>query len=203
MKMKKPQPEIKFAFQVIPLQEALNALAIGDGNYASLKAMVLEKLSTLSTTNQAFVFGLPDGGKVSEEHRRGITMALNNLLTRASLPWRVKYSETRNLFLCVPRGRKAKAVVAPRLPVSNGAGTFSNAEDFVNFAKQILGISDLKSRRLRMAVSSVGVRTLRFAPKDLAAHLGITHHGVSYNANSDSATYRDYVTKLREAVEGR
>lgn len=98
----KPQKEVvAFHFQEIPLDEAVNAVIAGDGNYAVVKAKLLEALPNLPE-GKAFAFGLPNGKEVEEDKRRGICMALNGTLKKAKLPWRVTYSGVKKLFVCVP-----------------------------------------------------------------------------------------------------
>ena len=93
---------VGFSFQEIPLDEALNVVLAGDGNYSELKQTLLEKLPQLSP-DKAFAFGLPNGKEVPEDNRRGLCMAINATLKRAKLNWRITYSGTKKIFVCVPR----------------------------------------------------------------------------------------------------
>lgn len=100
----KPSKEasvVNFEFTEIPLDEAVNAVIAGDGNYASIKAKLLEALPKL-TEGKAFAFGLPNGKEIEEDQRRGICMAVNTTLKKAKLPWRITYSSIKKLFVCVP-----------------------------------------------------------------------------------------------------
>lgn len=99
--MTKHSTVVGFDFQIIPLQEAQNLVMAGDGNYAELKAKILETLPNLQP-DQAFAFGLPKG-EVPEDQRRGIVMALNATLNKAKYSWKVTYSGTRHLFVVVPK----------------------------------------------------------------------------------------------------
>src|SRR5436190_1778679 len=100
-KTQSPKQIVGVHFQEIPLDEAINAVIAGDGNYAVVKSKLLEALPHLPV-GKAFAFGLPNGKEVVEEHRRGICMALNMTLKKAKLPWRVTYSGVKKLFVCVP-----------------------------------------------------------------------------------------------------
>lgn len=100
-KLKKSESVTGFVFQEVPLDEAINAVIAGDGNYAEVKAKLLEALPQLPE-GKAFAFGLLDGDEVEEDQRRGICMALNSTLKKAKLPWRVTYSGIKKLFVCVP-----------------------------------------------------------------------------------------------------
>lgn len=92
---------VGFHFQEIPLDEAVNAVIAGDGNYAVLKSKLLEALPLLPE-GKAFAFGLPNGKEVDEDQRRGVCMTLNKTLRKVKLPWRVTYSGIKKLFVCVP-----------------------------------------------------------------------------------------------------
>lgn len=97
----KPQEVIGFDFQIIPLQQAQAMAMAGDGNYAELKAKLLEELPNLKP-DESFAFGLPKG-EVDEKQRRTICTTLNSTLKKAKLPWRFTYSGVKRLFVCVPR----------------------------------------------------------------------------------------------------
>lgn len=105
---KAPGEVVGFTFQEIPLEEALNVVLAGDGSYGDLKQMLLEKLPTLAP-DKAFAFGLPDGKEVPEDQRRGICVAINSTLKKARMPWKITYSGTKKLFICVPRVLKIAA----------------------------------------------------------------------------------------------
>ncbi len=103
---------IGFQFQEIPLKEALTVILAGDGSYADVKQVLLEKLPLLPD-NKAFAFGLPSGKEVPEDQRRGLCLAINATLKRAKFNWRITYSGVKKLFICVPRS-------APRAVETNG-----------------------------------------------------------------------------------
>lgn len=90
-----------FHFQEIPREEAVNAVIAGDGNYSAIKEKLLETLPSLPP-EKAFAFGLPNGKEVPEESRRGLCMSVNATLKKATVPWRVTYSSSKKLFICVP-----------------------------------------------------------------------------------------------------
>src|SRR5690349_11077691 len=93
--------EIGFHFQEIPLEEAVNAVIAGQGNYAELKAKLLDALPKLPP-GKAFAFGLPGGDELDEEQRAPICMTLNSTLKKTNSPWRVSYSSVKKLFIVVP-----------------------------------------------------------------------------------------------------
>lgn len=92
---------VNFEFEEIPLDEAVNAVIAGAGNYAYIKAKLLEALPHLPE-GKAFAFGSPGGQEVDEDQRRGICIAVNSTLKKAKLSWRVTYSGLKKLFVCVP-----------------------------------------------------------------------------------------------------
>ncbi len=104
-----------FHFQTIPLEEAQNAVMAGDGNYAEVKTMLLEKLPEIDRQNSdlapkeklSFAFGLPKG-EIPEDQRRGICMAVNSMLKKTDLFWKITYSGTKHLFVCIPRTVKIR-----------------------------------------------------------------------------------------------
>jgi len=100
--MKNEKEIVGFHFQEIPLEEAVNAVIAGDGHYAEIKSKLLDVLPKLES-QKAFAFGLPNGREVPEDQRRGICMSINMTLKKAKIGWRVTYSGTRKLFICVPR----------------------------------------------------------------------------------------------------
>lgn len=106
---KKEKEIVGFVFQEIPLGEARNAVIAGGGDYAELKAKLLETLPALAT-DKAFAFGLPNGREIDEGKRRGICLALNAALKRAKIRWYVTYSGMKKVFLCVPREPKFEKV---------------------------------------------------------------------------------------------
>ena len=111
--MKKEQEdEIGFEWQEISLEEARNSVLAGDGNYASVKQKLLDKLPALDG-DKTIAFGLPGNKELDEKTRRGICVVLSNTLKKANLPWKVTYSGTQKLFICVPN--------ALNLPISRGA----------------------------------------------------------------------------------
>lgn len=106
MKKEKQKEVVGFDFQIIPLAEAQPLVLAGDGNYAELKAKILETLPSLQE-DQAFTFGLPSkNGEVPEDQRRGICMALNHTLTRAGYNHYVTYTSIKKLFLVMPKNSK-------------------------------------------------------------------------------------------------
>lgn len=109
---KSPANEIGFKWQEIPLEQARNSILAGDGNYAGLKQHLLDKLPEINASNETlpphkqktFAFGVPDGKpEVAEDQRRAICMVLNLTLKHADLEWKVTYSGTCKLFICVPK----------------------------------------------------------------------------------------------------
>lgn len=97
-----------FYFQEIPLEEAMNVVLAGDGAYSEVKQTLLEKLPALPK-DKAFAFGLENGKEVPEDQRRGLCMAINMTLKKARFDWRITYSESRKLFVCIPRSAKPKS----------------------------------------------------------------------------------------------
>jgi len=98
----KEKKKVEFEFQEIPLAEARNSVLAGDGNYAGLKQSLLEKLPNLDAS-KTIAFGIPGKQETAEDIRRGICMSLNVTLKRAGLAWRVTYSGTQKLFICIPK----------------------------------------------------------------------------------------------------
>lgn len=129
-KLKSQKEIVGFHFQEIPLEEAVNAVIAGDGNYAVVKAKLLEALPLLPV-GKAFAFGLPNGKEVEEDQRRGVCMALNMTLKKAKLPWRVTYSGIKKLFVCVPpatpRNYKSKESINGYTPRSKWNDLDNNA----------------------------------------------------------------------------
>lgn len=99
---KSPEDKIGFNWTEISLDTARNAVLAGDGNYSDVKQNLLDKLPTLQP-DKTVAFGLPKGKEVPEDQRRGLCAALNLTLSHANLPWKVTYSGTQKLFICVPR----------------------------------------------------------------------------------------------------
>lgn len=126
---KEPKEIIGFHFQVIPLEEARAMAIAGTGNYADLKATLLNKIPTLQH-DEAFAFGLPKG-EVPEDQRRGICMALNAALRKAAMPWRTTYSGVKQLFILIPKNGTGKYSVKHE----SGNGSKENTSD-----KQILDL---------------------------------------------------------------
>ncbi len=102
---------VGFQFQEIPRSEAEHAVLAGDGSYSEVKQILLEKLPALPQ-DKAFAFGLPNGKEVPEYQRRGICIAVNTTLNKAKVNWRITYSSSRKLFICVPREQKNQAIRA-------------------------------------------------------------------------------------------
>lgn len=98
-----------FHYTEIPLEDARNAVLAGYGNYSEIKAALLEKLPKLSP-DKAFAFGLPNGREVAERARRSICWACNSALKKAGIRWKVTYSGTKKLFVCIPRGAQPNPV---------------------------------------------------------------------------------------------
>ncbi len=93
---------VGFTFAEVPLEEAINAVIAGGGNYSELKSHLLNAIPKL-TPDKAFAFGLPNGKEVPEDQRRGICVAVNSSLKKAKILWKVTYSGTRKLFICIPK----------------------------------------------------------------------------------------------------
>ena len=91
-----------FNFQTIPLEEARSAVLAGSGKYSELKEILINKLPTLAP-NEAFTFGLPNGAALSDLDRKGISMALASTLRKAGIDWKITYSESKKVFICVPK----------------------------------------------------------------------------------------------------
>ncbi len=109
--------KVGFDFEEVDLTEAQNVVRAGVGNYASLKAVLLEKLPQLAP-DKALAFGLPDHKEVDEKSRRGICTAVNAVLKKSALGWRVTYSSLKNLFVCVPQmGKNGVPVNARKVPL--------------------------------------------------------------------------------------
>lgn len=100
--MNKKEDSLAFAYQEIPLEQIKNAILAGDGHYADVKAALLEKLPNLQPDN-TFAFGLPNKKEVPEESQHAICIALNQMLAKTDLLWKVKYAKSLKLFVCIPR----------------------------------------------------------------------------------------------------
>lgn len=115
---------VGFHFQEIPLDEAVNAVIAGDGSYSDIKAVLLEKIPQIDAANaslpqsekKSFAFGLPNGKEVEEDQRRGMCMAVNMTLKKAKILWRVTYSGSKKLFICVPKSVPRNYEKAPPHP---------------------------------------------------------------------------------------
>ncbi len=101
-KAMKSKEVVGFEFTEIPLTEAVNAVMAGSGLYSDLKENLLQKLPQLAS-DKAFAFGLPNGQEVPKDERRGICLAVNAALTKAKLNWKITYSGSRKVFICVPK----------------------------------------------------------------------------------------------------
>lgn len=120
---------VGFKFQEIPLEEALNVVMVGDGNYADISANLLDTLPKMDERNaglapkdkKSFAFGLDHNKEVPEVQRRGLIGAVNKILKKARVSWRVTYSEKKKLFICVPKAIKdgTKGEFVPRSKWNN------------------------------------------------------------------------------------
>ncbi len=102
MKKTGQQEVVGFQFQEIPLEEALNVVLAGNGFYSDVKQTLLAKLPTLAQ-DKAFAFGLPNGKDIDEKRRRELCSSVNKTFKIAKLDWKIAYSGTRKLFICVPK----------------------------------------------------------------------------------------------------
>jgi hypothetical protein len=130
-----------FGFQEIPLDEAVDAVIAGDGNYAVIKAKLLEALPALAD-GKAFAFGLPDGKEVPEDLSKGAELCMRTdysaHLKKAKIGWRVTYSSLRKLFICVP----TKKPMPPELSMSRKVGGLNadNSQIVRRFGTKVLSV---------------------------------------------------------------
>lgn len=161
--MKEPK-ELGFSFVDIGLVEAQNVIAAGDGKYSDLLIMLTETLPAIEQRNadlpsserKGFAFGLPNGNEVDEKDRRGICHVVNLRLNRAGIAWRISYSGTKKLFICVPRQDKIRSIRQLR--------------------EKNINPPDIGER-------IIGFRKQGMKYREIAKKLGITNSFVSYYLN--------------------
>jgi len=186
----------------------------GDGNYASLKATLLEKLPTL-TPDKAFAFGMPGGKEVPEEQRRGIYQALNLTFKHADLPWRVTYSGTRKLFLCLPkeivrkaslpgtiRGKYNKNVIKPPALPSNSMQKIIEAAETAFHADpgSIRNKTFLNFRPIRKAIQFVAVNHYKIHKDEVGKAFGLKRGAVQFNLKNGTPADQKIVNKIMKAL---
>lgn len=205
---KTPQDEVVgFHFQEIPLDEAVNAVIAGDGNYAVVKAKLLEALPSLPE-GKAFAFGLPNGKEVEEKKRRGICMALNVTLKRAKLPWRVTYSGVKKLFVCVPPStpRTYRKSDSPAKEESTAHGL--SVQEIERAACKVFDIApgllrgqhlDHNVSKIRKAIIFLAVRRHGEEFENVRKHFGLSLSNV-YGINSDAKKIPDIIKRLQAAL---
>lgn len=202
-----PRTIVSFHFQQIPLEEAINAVMAGDGNYAVLKAKLLDVLPSLPE-GKAFAFGLPEGKEIEEDQRRGICMALNKTLHKAKVPWRVTYSSFKKLFVCVPestsRTYKSKS---GKDESSSPPGTLS-IEDIESAACKTFNISpnvlrgqtiDREASKIRKAVVYLAARRYGWKLGSVAKYYGLSTSSL-YGINQDAKKIHDTIKRLEAAL---
>lgn len=205
--MKNEKDVVGFHFQEIPLEEAVNAVIAGDGNYAVVKAKLLEALPHL-TEGRAFAFGLPNGKEVEEDSRRGICLALNSTLKKARLPWRVTYSGVKKLFVCVPSSTpKTYSKVEKEVP-SVGKFTIKQIE---NVACEVFHISpdllqgktvDSQASKIRKAIIFLAARRYGTKLTQAAEYYGLSITSV-YGINGDANRIPDQIKRIESALGGK
>lgn len=182
-----PKEVIGFSFQVIPMEEAKSMAIAGNGNYAELKAKILEQIPQLKE-NESFAFGLPKG-EVAEDQRRGIIMAVNSAIKKAKLQYRFTYSSAKRLFVCVPPSTP-RNYKEDRIPRAQTNGTFSpSVEKLARVCLKLWGIEEemFRSRKnwalypMRKAMQYVGVKNLGLKPDDVGAYFGNKKDAVYFN----------------------
>lgn len=208
----KPKEVVGFHFQEINLEEAQNLVIAGDGNYADIKAMLLEKLPALAG-DKALAFGLPNGKEVPEDQRRGITMALNMALRKGGINWRVTYSGTRKVFLCIPSQRKAKGVVTLSRPGRKVVLSKHQLDDELDNLKKIEKtvcdkfnvdstklkgvLSDRSISRIRRAIVYVAARRFEINWKTIN-HYYQVRQAAFYGINGEVKTDPELLQKVED-----
>lgn len=194
---------IQFSYQEVPLEEAVNAVMAGDGNYSGIKATLLEALPNLPE-GKAFAFGLPNGKEVAEKERRGICMALNSTLRKASLPWCVKYSGIKKLFICVPPKNRIKTfrpkTEIPETSKQMEALMLQTSKLFDIKPKDFKkGSKTIKGRCIRKAICIVATE-MNIPMEIIASALGLTKNGVRFNATSKNPLAQEEAQRLRASL---
>jgi hypothetical protein len=213
MKHAKDKEIVGFNFTTIPLAEAKALAMAGMGNYADLKAKLLQTLPELNP-NEAFAFGLPKG-EVPEEQRRGICMALNMTLKKAGHQWRVTYSGSKKLFICYPweprvytkkRGFHSPQQQPPAQ--SNGGVTLQQIVKAAG-AKWGLTQDDFTKRpvatniaAMRKGIQFVAVRDSKVKVEEVSKFFGISKAGVFYNLRKMNDKDKMRTTELRQVIGG-
>lgn len=140
------KPIVGFNFAEIPLEEAENVVAAGEGKYSSLVVMLSQKLPEIEMNNmnvplkdrKGFAFGLPNGKEVDEKERRGLCHTINLRLNRQGIGWKITYSGNKKLFICVPS--------KPKTPRSGNMRNSSEASDAL-----VRRVRELKAGGLKIA----------------------------------------------------
>jgi len=210
--MKQGKEIVGFDFQVIPLNDAVNMVMAGDGNYSELKAKLLDTLPTLEA-EQAFTFGLPNGKEVPEDQRRGICTALNICMRKAGHAWRATYSSSKRLFVVVPKGKIAivRGSYKKRTPPTDpGNGKMEDGraereiESMVIEASRIFKVTPEqiqkgmgRGKAVRKAICAVAYAR-NVAPRIIAPHVGISEGGVKFNAKQNTKFAKTEIEKLTQ-----
>ncbi len=201
--MKHPNKEITgFDFQIIPLAEARPMVLAGAGNYADLKAKILDILPTLEP-DQAFTFGLPSkDDEIPEYQRRGICIAINSTLRKAGFSYAVTYTNTKRLFVLIPKESKAKKK-NDKIEIPNAPPTpIKTPADLVEFAREFFKTQTF-SKTQRKAVMTVGYTHLGMRLKDMQPVFKLTKGGIRFVVVETKIDATKEIEKLLYALENR
>lgn len=155
---KKQEDTLGFDFQVIDLAAAHSMVLSGDGRYSALRAHILEAIPKLPE-GQAYVFG-NKGVKVDPKVKSAIIATINKTFKTSNLSWKISYSKTRMLFVCVPKVQAAQTEVPIRRNSSRlDPERLATARSLIQKTASIIGIdpdqlksTSIESRRARAVI---------------------------------------------------
>lgn len=202
-----------FVFQAIPLDEAKRIANAGSGIYSEIKEVVLRHFEEQNGngTGEAFAFGLPNGKEVPEKDRKNICMSVTHSLHKAGLSWKVIYSGSRKLFVCVPgkenRQQKPQRQHSPR-PLQNGDSS-KEMEALIEKAMEVFQIprETLMHKRKGfinkelLAVINVARDVLKMPAGPIAQSLGFAHMSGAFRGFKNSHKAKPEIAKLKAALK--
>lgn len=116
--------EVEIDFVMIPKDQAIHLVAIGNNRFSAITERLIEQLSK-PNIDEVPAFRLPKGTGFPETKK--FLFGVNFGLRRAGIDWRVKYVASKNLFVPVPKNNikeknKSKEGRLPRMgygPITN------------------------------------------------------------------------------------
>lgn len=192
-----------FVFQEVPLQEALNLTYAGKGHYSEVAVHLLEVLPRL--TENAYAFGLPNGKEIDDSIRKNICMTVSKVLSRAGLSWKIVYSESRKLFVCIPWVPKSNSKTHNGIHASESkleeieavACNLFNVDKAALHRKRVLhGFANVRYIIIRIALMKYGI-----AAETIASYFGLAIQSI-WGSRKHAKTFPEHIEKLEAALEG-